>query len=342
MDVNRLKEYIIDNSLYESILEHIGCHHIRDKGTYLQCANPDGDNISAITLYKSNLNVVDYTRDLESVSYIIDIFTLVQFFLKCNFFNAIKTVCEWINVDYYYDFDAELPQSLQLTKLLISLNTDNSEIVNEEKPVKKISENILTYYKPYVNDLFFNDYISYQTQALFEIGYDEQTNRITIPIRDEIGSLVGVKGRLFGEIKESEDIDKYLYLEPCSKGQILYGLDKAYESLKQQNMVYVVEAEKGVLQMFSYGLTNVVATCGKKITQTQINKLSRLCVDICFLYDKDVSLEEIKAIAEKFICPINIYCVIDKDNLLDKKESPTDNPNKLHKLLKKSMIKIKG
>ena len=41
--------------------------------------------------------------------------------------------------------------------------------------------------------------ISYETQIEFEIGYDESTNRITIPIRDEISSLVGVKGRLLKE-----------------------------------------------------------------------------------------------------------------------------------------------
>ena len=39
----------------------------------------------------------------------------------------------------------------------------------------------------------FNDGISYETQQEFEIGYDELTNRITVPIRSEMHDLVGVK-----------------------------------------------------------------------------------------------------------------------------------------------------
>ena len=64
---------------------------------------------------------------------------------------------------------------------------------------------------PYVNDLFFKDNIDYGTQAKFEVGYDEQTNRITIPIRDEIGTLVGVKGRMFGKAQKDGEL-KYLYI----------------------------------------------------------------------------------------------------------------------------------
>lgn len=340
MDIQRFKEYIVNNNLITQILEKLGCHHIKDKGVYIQCANPDGDNTTAITEYKDNLKVVDYTRNIETTGYCSDIFSLVQFFLKCNFFIALKTVCEWIELDYYYDFDDDLPKSLKLTRLLASLNNDSSKIDNDEKPVKQISEKILSYYMPYVNDLFYKDNITYQTMRDFEIGYDGQTNRITIPIRDEIGSLIGVKGRWFGD--EKEGIEKYIYLEPCSKGQVLYGLYKTYPYIEKEKLVYVVEAEKGVLQMVSYGINNVVATGGSKVTQAQINKLSRLCVDICFLFDKDIKLEKLKELADRFIDGIKIYCAIDNDNILNDKESPSDNPEKLDHLLNKNIIMLKG
>ena len=94
---------------------------------------------------------------------------------------------------------------------------------NDDKPLKPISEEILNYYKNYVNDLFYDDNISYQTQKDFEIGFDPESNRYTIPIRSELGDLLGVKGRYFyRDVPENEN--KYIYLEPCSKSQVLYGL----------------------------------------------------------------------------------------------------------------------
>ena len=339
MDVQRLKEYIINNDCILTILENLKCHNIKDKGEYYQCANPDGDNPNAITVYKDNLHTIDYTRNIEQNN-ISDIFNLVMFFTKCNFFQSLKYVCQCIGIDYYYDFDKDLPKSLKLTKLLIELSVHNGDDMCTKEPIKPISEHILSYYKPYVNDMFYQDHIDYLTQKLFEVGYDEATNRITIPIRDELGNLVGVKGRYFAnEVPES--VSKYLYIEPCPKGQILYGLNIAYDSIKKSDSVYVVESEKGVMQMFSGGYTNTVATCGKKITQNQVNKLSRICGNIVFVYDKDVQMEELRSISEKFVNCINIFAVVDKKNILSPKESPCDNPTKFKILLEDGIIKLR-
>ena len=69
--------------------------------------------------------------------------------------------------------------------------------------------------------------------------------------------------------------------------------------------------------------------------------LSRLGVDIVFAFDKDVSEEELVEIAKKFIDNIPIYALIDKDNILKEKESPSDNPNKFCKLLNDNKIKLR-
>ena len=101
-----------------------------------------------------------------------------------------------------------------------------------------------------------------------------------------------------------------------------------------------MEAEKGVQQLWSYGYSNSVATSGKKISNTQIEKLTRLCVDLVFLFDKDVGREELDEIANRFIDGVNIYAAIDKQGILLEKESPTDNLEKL-KILLGNLIKIK-
>lgn len=340
MDIAAMKEYILENNYAPVILEKLGCHHIRDKGDYISCANKDGDNQSAVTLYlNTNLTVVNYTRTLNTTKKSHDIFDLAEFYLHINFFEAVKQLCDWCDLDYYKDWNEDLPESLRLTKMLLELdNTINIE--DDDAPLKPIPEHILSYYYPYVNDMFKKDNISYTVQRLFEVGYDDYTNRITIPIRDELNNLVGVKGRLFKEQLDENDL-KYLYIEPCNRSKILYGLNLALPHIQEKKCVYVVESEKGVMQLWTMGIYNCVATGGKKLSQTQIDMLSRLCVDIIFCFDKDVEQRELEEIAEKFIESINIYCLLDKDDILEEKESPSDSPVKFKHLFENNKYKIK-
>ena len=340
MDIAAMKEYILENNYAPVILEKLGCHHIKDKGDYITCGNADGDNPNAITLYlNTNLAVVDYTRTLSTNKKSHDIFDLAEFFLNLNFFETVKQLCDWCDLDYYKDWNEDLPESLRITKMLMELN--NSVSIDEDNtPLKPIPDHILSYYYPYVNDMFARDNISYTTQALFEIGYDSQTNRITIPIRDELGNLVGVKGRLFKDHLDENEM-KYIYIEPCNRSRILYGLDKTFPYIKKEKCVYICEAEKAVMQLWDAGIYNSIATCGKKVSQAQIDILSRLCVDLIFCFDKDVDQTELEELADRFIESINIYCLIDKDGVLGEKESPTDNINAFEHLRKNNKYRIK-
>ncbi len=340
MDIQNLKDYIVDNSLISVVLENLGCHHIIHKTGYYTAGNPDGDNRAAISVYENEyITTLDYTRDIVRNGRVSDIFDLVQYFKESNFFDAVKTVCEWIGLNYYADPNDNLPESLRITKLILEMQ-QGDEIDNDNKPVKPISEKILSYYQPFVNDFFKSDNISYSTQAEFEVGYDEFSNRITIPIRDELGTLVGVKGRLFKrEIDQSES--KYIYIEPTNRSKILYGLNKTLPYITKNKKVFVTESEKGVMQLWDMGYYNAVATCGKKVSQSQIEKLTRLCADIVFLFDKDVQREELSELANRFIDCVNIFAVIDSKNILDEKESPTDNPKKFKRLLEDCCERIK-
>lgn len=338
MDISSLKEYIVDNDCIGTLLDKLGCHHIKNNYKYYQCGNPDGDNQRAVIVYKDySLSVINYTRDLGGKKN-FDIFDLVTFYLKVNFFQSLQWICETIGISYYNDIKRDIPSSLLITKMLIDMQGGLQETNVDDKPVKPISENILKYYYNYRNDLFYNDNIDYNTQIEFEIGYDDFNNRITIPIRDELGTLVGVKGRLFKENLTKEE-QKYLYIEPCNRAKILYGLYKTYDYIKKSGKVYVCESEKGVMQLWSYGIRNSVATGGKKVSRSQIEKITRLCVDIVFIFDKDVDLEEIKRIAENFIEKVNIYAVIDNKGILNEKESPTDDYGKF-KLLTENCLNV--
>lgn len=270
-----------------------------------------------------------------------DIIDLVCFNKEVNFLEGLKFICEIIGIDYYYDFDENLPDSIGIIQLIMDMKTDMEGNEENEIPLKPIPNEILGYYKPYVNDLFLNDNISYETQIDFGIGYDDTTNRITIPIYSETGDLVGVKGRLFKEALDEFDI-KYIYLEPCAKSQILFGLNKTIDYISESGFVIVVESEKAVMQLWTYGYMNTVATGGKTISKIQIDMLIRLGVDIIFAFDQDVELSELEELASRFLDNIPIYALIDDEkNILSSKESPTDNPDNFEQLFRNNKYKLR-
>ena len=341
MDIEILKEHILENNFIPTILEELGCHHIRKKDGYFQCANPDGDNVTAVCVYENtNLTTINYTRDISNGKNIhTDLISLVEFYKNETFPYAVKWICDVLDIDYYSNLDEDLPKSLQLTKMLVEMQSVDTES-ETEKPLKPISEKILSYFKPYVNDMFNEDGVSYETQAEFEIGYDEFTNRITIPIRDDLGNLVGVKARYFYR-QVPEDEQKFMYIEKCARSQILYGLYKTINFIQRSQRVFVTEAEKGVQQLYDKGYFEAVATGGSKISKSQIDKLTRLCVPIIFVFDKDITKEELDDIASRFIDGTEVYALIDTIGILNEKESPTDNISKFEQLLDKCMYRLK-
>lgn len=329
MDIRDLKEEIINRELISDILAEIGCHHIRDKGDYIQAGNKDGDNPNSIVIYKNEyISCINYTRQITKNGRTADIFDLVAYVEDCSFAEAMKFVCELAGIDYYGERE-DLPESLQILRMLKDMAINDNDEDNSQ--VKPISEKILSYYIPYGNKMFEDDNISLEVQQEFEVGYCPQSNYITIPIRDSLGTLCGVKGRYFGEPDETHT--KYTYLEKCNKSKILYGYWQNKDYIKQNKYIYVLESEKAVQQLATIGVRSCVSTGGKTISKYQVEEITRTgCTPILAL-DKDVDEAELKEIASMFMDGIAVYAVIDKENILDEKESPSDCPEKWEKLV---------
>lgn len=337
MLASELKETILNNSYTEQILEEIGCHSIVNHGEYITCANKTGDNKQAIVIYlNDNLTCINYTRSMSKEKRTYDIFDLVSYNEGLSFPEALKFVCDVIGIDYY-NFQEELPESLQVLRMLKDMEINDG--IEDNTPLKPISEKILSYYLPYGNVMFQEDNISLSVQKEFEVSYDPFTNYITIPVRDELGNLVGVKGRWFGESDGFHT--KYIYLEKCNKSRILYGYYQNKDYIKSSSSIYIVESEKSIMQLAGLGIRNAVSTGGKTISKAQVELIIRTGCTPIFAYDQDVSEEELSSIANMFMDGISVYAIIDKEHILSEKESPSDNPDHWFKLTKNHIYQIK-
>ena len=205
----------------------------------------------------------------------------------------------------------------------------------------EINENILFWYAPYQG--WLDEHISREALSRFEIGYYGLTNQITIPHRDSNGRLIGIRGRYLNET-DAKTFGKYvpLYINgeflSHQLGSNLYGLHVVKDKILQCKKIMLVEAEKSVLQAYSYFREDsfVVGLCGFNITYTQIKiilkelKVEEVIVGFDRDYEDANSYEAMAYYQNivKKVAPLVPYCsvylVMDKQNRLGYKDSPTD------------------
>ncbi len=115
--------------------------------------------------------------------------------------------------------------------------------------------------------------------------YDRFRERITYPIKNIKGEVIGFGGRIItkGEPKYLNSPETELF----NKSKELYGLFEAAKSIREQNQVIVVEGYMDVIALYQHGITNAVATMGTSVTDEHIKQLFRMCDNICYSFDGD-------------------------------------------------------
>ncbi len=125
--------------------------------------------------------------------------------------------------------------------------------------------------------------------------YDRFRHRAVIPIRDGQGRTVGFGSRKLpaedGEEPEGDSPSpKYLNTPQTpifDKGAILFGLDRAAESIRRADVAVIVEGYMDVIAAHQHGNGNVVASMGTALTERQLAMLRRLTENIVLAFDPD-------------------------------------------------------
>lgn len=251
---------------------------------------------------------------LDLINYLIKI-------KKYEFKDVMNAIKQELHLDSIYNYKRK--RGL-FGGLYDGLSRNNGEI-----SVTTYPEKILKHYGCTPNLLWLRDGISLSTQRKWNVGFDVQSQRITLPIRTSTGEIMSIKGRLNGEPEEFEP--KYLYLIQGPMSQTLFGYSENYSSLYEGNIL-VVESEKSVLKMDSWGYNNVVALGSNSLSTTQAKLLLSLNPKrVTFMLDKSLPLENTKRNAEL----LKTFCTMRQleikywdwtDNItLDEKSAPCDD-----------------
>ncbi len=119
---------------------------------------------------------------------------------------------------------------------------------------------------------------------------DRFRGRLMIPIQDRQGRVIGFGARILGGA--SSNAPKYINSATTplfQKKQVLFGIDKALDSIRRSQQAVLVEGYMDVITAHQHGFPNTVACMGTAITPEQLEILRRYTPRIVFALDADAA-----------------------------------------------------
>lgn len=147
------------------------------------------------------------------------------------------------------------------------------------------------------------------------VGFDSYTERLTIPVRDERGGLIGFKARTY----VAGRMPKYLILrgcvghrfEPYKAGLAVWG---AHDAKPIDGTVIVTEGELNALKLRQVGYPNAVSHGSATFTREHARIISSLCSRVVLFFDSDdAGKRGMRSAAEKLVANVAVHVVEDRE-----------------------------
>lgn len=292
-----------------AVLDHYSIKNIREYGTEINFSCPFPEH------YRGDRNPSAYINKESGKWHCFSCFrkgNLVTFISQIEEI-PIAVAIRWLRESYGGGFNHDplmplLDKAIQEKRMeneiilplgiLKSFRVDWNRVKNAENSPKILS-NILLRLTP-------------QILQEHDIGYDQHTNRITFPIFNEDGKLVGIKGRA----ARRDQKPRYLSIgdrngsvfygfKICKTHEYVWGLDTA----KNYEPKIVVEGEIDAMKMRTIGHKGAVALGGSNPSKSQINSLKRNAETVILMLDPDEAgkkAEQILAQALTLFLPTKI------------------------------------
>lgn len=336
MTINELKEYIYEQNKIQDILEALGCHDIKynEQRQVWSAAHADGDNPQGINIRNNeHLNYRSFSRgvDYEDGK---DLISLVEITKKLSFIEAIKYLHKILDLPFEFKRQEERPKKkfdpLSVFKNVLrssrrAINVDDIHVLDDK---------LLDDFVPMLHIDWHREGIMPWTREKFKLAYSYKHKRVIIPLRYwATGELLGFNQRTTVENYEEFGIKKYFITPTYQKALNLYGLYENYDSIQKAGYVVVAESEKSVLKRDSLGDGTVVALSGKSMSDEQVRILMGLNVEIVIGLDKDVDINEVRHMCEKFYNVRKVSYIWDFMDIMNKKDAPMDCRNKDYEFL---------
>lgn len=350
MDADKVKDMLSDRDIYDLLQSLDG--EPKSKGNVLMAKTicHCGDS-HKLTYYRDTKTFFCYTN----CGY-MSVFDLVANALDISFKESLKYIMKKYNIsdDNHFEdgfaFDKIENPGRLLDKKLKKVDFPVFNILDD-----KIMDDFYNFY----HKTWIDDGISVNSMKKYGIRYSILENQIIIPHRDENGKLIGVRARNLNKDLVDEG-KKYIPIYHEGKvlkhltGANLYGLDINKEAINRIGVCILFESEKSVQQLDTMYPDASIGLCvsGSSLTVYQLEILKNLNIEEVIIgVDKEfdeIGTEEelfyadrVKSIFKKKLSPFFKVSVLwDKDNMLNKKDSPVDKGKEVFSHMLKNRIFI--
>lgn len=238
-----------------------------------------------------------------------DIFTFVMEMEGCTFREALEKLAQQAGVELrrYSNDDRKQAERKQRIRDCLELATKYFQFcLTKNKPVmqyvfyernlnKKTVENFRIGYAPksghalvdFLTKRGFSKQEMEEAGLLNRFGGDLFKGRMTVPLMDVSGNVIGFTGRI---IEQDENSPKYLNTPETilyNKGRHIFGLSQAKDAIRRTDFVVVVEGNMDVISSHQAGVCQAVATAGTAMTEMHLKSFARMTKDIRLAYDGD-------------------------------------------------------
>jgi len=140
-----------------------------------------------------------------------------------------------------------------------------------------------------------------RTLRHFEVGVDHVMARVTFPLRNLYGELVGVSGRTMVQgleprykIYSAKDLERFGvspdYTTTSIKGALLWHAHLVFPiCFKDRSPIVVCEGFKAAMWVWQHGYHNVVALVGAHLTKLQAELLARTASEVTLFLDNNAA-----------------------------------------------------
>ncbi len=184
-----------------------------------------------------------------------------------------------IGLSYFKErgFTDETIQKFQLGYSLNEWDAFSSEALNKGYNLKYLESTGLTIVK--------DDLLSSTGTKQF----DRFKGRVMFPIHSMSGRVLGFGGRILVNDKKAAKYLNSPESEIYHKGNVLYGIYYAKQSIAKEDNCFLVEGYTDVISLNQAGIENVVSSSGTALSENQIRLINRLTKNITILFDGDAA-----------------------------------------------------
>jgi len=253
--------------------------------------------------------------------YSSDAIGFVQSFKKLTFVESIEDIANDMNFTLQYDSKEEKKEYKKIMEHINSYYITNLEQENIEyllnrgitiESIKEFEIGFTTSSKQQLNHLMnesFNikEAIECGVLATGEDGstYARLSNRISFPIRNHTGKLIGFGGR----ITRGEGA-KYINSPQTplfDKSRNLYGYNLAKNHIYDKGTFVITEGYLDVVMMHQAGIKTAVATMGTALTEQHCNIIKKIKARVLLCFDGDKAGVNAAYKASKLLSSHDIY-----------------------------------